>query len=111
MHDNRLFGFAPVLLSGVCAGSMDSRNGNAIVTPAPLRNVRRERCFLVMNMAGLLTISLAFEMERFARCPGRARKSDNLLLRHPASRNEPPAYRNIEPRGQERTSSVFVSQR
>src|SRR5437867_6282848 len=50
MHVSRLFGFAAVLLSGVCAGTMDSRNGNAIVTPAPRRNVRRERCFLVMNI-------------------------------------------------------------
>ena len=34
---------------GVAAGTMDSRKGNAIVTPAPVRNVRRERCFFVMN--------------------------------------------------------------
>jgi len=33
-------GFAAVLLSAVCAGSMESSNGNAKVTPTPRRNVR-----------------------------------------------------------------------
>ena len=32
-------------------GTMESRNGSASVAPAPCRNVRRERCFFVMNMA------------------------------------------------------------
>jgi len=31
------------------AGSIDSRKGNASVTPAPCRNVRRDSCFLVMK--------------------------------------------------------------
>src|SRR6267142_4321843 len=56
MHPSRLFGLAAVLLSGVCAGTIDSSSGNATVTPAPRRNVRRERCFLVMNMACYLTL-------------------------------------------------------
>src|SRR5439155_9463550 len=50
MHPSRLFGLAAVLFKGVCAGTIDSSSGNATVTPAPQRNVRRERCFLVMNM-------------------------------------------------------------
>src|SRR5579862_3816229 len=40
---------AAVCRSGVAAGTMDSRKGSAIVTPAPVRKVRRERCFFVMN--------------------------------------------------------------
>src|SRR5438876_11656161 len=54
MQVSRLFGFAAVLPSGVCAGTMDSRKGNAIVTPAPRRNVRRDRCFFVMNIVSTL---------------------------------------------------------
>src|SRR5258706_14847054 len=57
MHVSRLFGFAAVLLNGVCAGTIDSKNGNATVTPAPRRNVRRERCFFVINMVTLLELS------------------------------------------------------
>ena len=43
---------AAVFAKGVCAGIIDSRNGSASVTPAPRRNVRRERCFLVMKLMG-----------------------------------------------------------
>src|SRR5215510_14482947 len=50
MQVRRLFGVAAVLLRGVCAGTMDSRKGRAIVTPAPLRKVRLERCFLEMTV-------------------------------------------------------------
>src|SRR5215475_7831539 len=67
MHARRLLGAAAVLLSGVCAGTMDSKNGKATVTPAPLRKVRRERCFLVMN---IMTVSsgrlLHLHLERCA---------------------------------------------
>src|SRR5262245_21873937 len=45
-------GAASVLASGVCAGSMDSRNGRARVVPTPRRNVRRGMCFFVMNIIG-----------------------------------------------------------
>src|SRR5262245_8141560 len=45
----RFFGTAAVLPSGVCAGSIASRNGIASTTPAPRRNVRRGMYFLVMN--------------------------------------------------------------
>src|SRR6516164_6577637 len=51
---NRGFGAAAVFEIGVCAGTIESSNGNARVTPAPLRTVRRERCFLVMNISALL---------------------------------------------------------
>src|SRR5262245_44192641 len=50
MQPSRVLGMAAVFFRGVCAGTIDSRNGNATVTPAPRKNVRRERCFLVMNI-------------------------------------------------------------
>src|SRR5262245_16384841 len=40
-----------VAACAVMAGIIDSRNGNASVAPAPCKNVRRERCFLVINIA------------------------------------------------------------
>ena len=43
-------GAAAVWRRGVCAGSIDSRNGKAKVVPTPRRNVRRGICFLVMNI-------------------------------------------------------------
>src|SRR5690606_14239306 len=42
---------AAVFASAVCAGIIASSNGSAIAAPAPCRTVRRERCFLVRNMA------------------------------------------------------------
>jgi hypothetical protein len=50
MHPNRLRGLAAVPASAVAAGTIDSSRGSASVTPVPLRKVRRERCFLVMNI-------------------------------------------------------------
>ena len=42
MPVKRVLGFAAaVLASGVCAGIIESSNGNANVTPAPRRNARR----------------------------------------------------------------------
>src|ERR1700722_20085628 len=46
----RVFGLAAVLLRGVCAGTMESKNGKARAAPAPRRNVRRAMCFLVINI-------------------------------------------------------------
>src|ERR1700733_12689830 len=46
----RVRGVAAVLRSGVCAGTMESSNGSATVAPKPRRTVRREMCFLVMNI-------------------------------------------------------------
>src|SRR6185369_2460290 len=43
-------GSAATFEEGVCAGIMESSSGSASVTPAPRSKVRRERCFLVMNM-------------------------------------------------------------
>src|SRR5215510_7805467 len=40
-----------VAACAVMAGIIDSRNGNASVAPAPCKNVRRERWFLVINIA------------------------------------------------------------
>src|SRR5262245_36718699 len=50
MKPNFPRGFAAVLDNGVCAGTIASRNGRANVTPAPCMKVRRDRCFLVMNI-------------------------------------------------------------
>src|ERR1700722_9864186 len=44
-------GLAAALLSAVCAGSIESNKGSAMVTPIPRRNVRRGRCFFVRNIA------------------------------------------------------------
>src|SRR3989442_5916142 len=49
MAPKRVLAFAAVCRNGVAAGTIDSRKGKAIVTPAPVRNVRRDRCFFVMN--------------------------------------------------------------
>src|SRR5213593_1547333 len=61
MPTNRLTeeGPAAVCRNGVCAGSMDSRNGNATVTPQPRRNVLRGMCFLVKNIYLFSEIGLA----------------------------------------------------
>src|SRR5262245_59493917 len=40
-----------VAACAVMAGIIDSRNGNASVAPVPCKNVRRDRCFLVINIA------------------------------------------------------------
>src|SRR6185436_17642801 len=57
MHPRRLLGLAAVPARAVAAGTIDSSRGNASVTPVPLRNVRRERCFLLMNTCLLLAAS------------------------------------------------------
>ena len=43
--------FAAVFASSVRAGTIASSRGSASVAPTPRRNVRRGRCFLVMNMS------------------------------------------------------------
>jgi len=43
------------LAKGVCAGTIESSNGNAKDAPTPRRMVLRERCFLVMNMLFLFS--------------------------------------------------------
>src|SRR5436309_14616333 len=55
---NRGFGFAAVCASAVAAGTIASRSGNASVAPAPRRIVRREMCFLDMNMVVSSNVSL-----------------------------------------------------
>src|SRR5262249_12373988 len=47
----RVFGEAAVFASAVAAGTMASRKGRPSATPLPRRNVRRERYFLVRNVA------------------------------------------------------------
>src|SRR6186713_1629195 len=72
MKLSRVFAAAPA--EGFCAGSMDSRNGSAKVTPLPRRNVLRERCFFVMKFmmrspltgSGSLGAVLHSHLKRFA---------------------------------------------
>ena len=42
------------------AGTIDSSSGSASVTPVPRRNVRRERCFFVMNVTARVPPSYRF---------------------------------------------------
>src|SRR5579864_2477601 len=51
----RVFGLAAVLRNRVCAGIMESSSGKAKATPAPRKTVRRDMCFLVMNISLLLS--------------------------------------------------------
>src|SRR2546426_5431127 len=57
MAPNRVRGAAAVCVRGVAAGTIDSRKGKAMVTPAPRRNVRRLSAFFVMNMISVLLFS------------------------------------------------------
>src|SRR6185295_14292534 len=50
MAPSRVRAFAAVCASGVPAGTIDSRNGSAMVTPTPRRNVRCDRCIFEMNI-------------------------------------------------------------
>src|SRR5262245_48494495 len=51
--------FAAVRACAVSAGTIASRKGSATVAPnVPTRNVRRDKCFLVMNMATPVSVSL-----------------------------------------------------
>src|SRR5262245_66223616 len=50
MAPSRVRGFATVCPKAVAAGIIDSSSGSAIVTPTPWRNVRRDRCVLVMKL-------------------------------------------------------------
>ena len=49
MQLNRLLAAAAVFRIGVCAATIESSSGSAIVAPTPRRNVRRGRCFFVMK--------------------------------------------------------------
>src|ERR1700735_3119043 len=56
MPQNLVFETAAVFASGVWAGTMESSKGRASVTPIPRKNVRRGKCFLVMNIVSRLSI-------------------------------------------------------
>src|SRR5262245_14339875 len=58
MKASRVLGTAPASLDGVCAGSIDSNSGKASVTPVPRKNVRRERCFLLMKFISSSSLSI-----------------------------------------------------
>src|SRR5215467_6156772 len=49
-NPSREVGLAAVFASSVRAGTIASSRGSASAAPAPFRNVRRGRCFLVMNI-------------------------------------------------------------
>src|SRR5258708_22194058 len=54
MQTRRTFLPSAVFAHAVPAGTIASRNGSAIVTPIPLRTVRRDRAFFVRYMSKLL---------------------------------------------------------
>ena len=62
MPTKRFTGAAAVTRSGVSAGTIDSSNGKANVTPAPRRNVRRGMCFFVINIVSILLIVLILHL-------------------------------------------------
>src|SRR5262249_5560425 len=53
MNPRRGLGDAAVCASAVHAGTIASSRGRPMATPAPRRNVRRDRCFFVMNIRQL----------------------------------------------------------
>ena len=61
-----IFGAAAAPASGVCAPTIESSSGSATVAPTPCRNVRRDRCFFVMNISLLLGRGLGLHLERRA---------------------------------------------
>src|SRR5688572_27394090 len=56
MQLRRGAGLAAVWASAVEAGIIASSKGSAIMPPTPLSMVRRDRCFLVMNIGCLLNL-------------------------------------------------------
>ena len=52
-NPSRRTGCAAVFASGVAAGTIASRSGNAIVAPIPHRKVRRGMNFFVMKLTVL----------------------------------------------------------
>src|ERR1700733_7027961 len=55
---NRGFGVAAVCACAVEAGIIASSSGSASVTPVPFKTVRREMCFLVINIAAVFSYVL-----------------------------------------------------
>src|SRR5579862_8022135 len=95
MPQKRFLGIPAVLASGVCAGTMESSRGSANVTPTPRKNVRRGRCFFVMN-AVMVCLSLihcsvrghdrrrnALRRFFYAHLKGRAVHDTENQIRHP----------------------------
>src|SRR5437667_2669817 len=73
-------GRAAVCARAVHAGIIASSKGRPTAMPAPRRNVRRERCFLVMNMSSKSPFTLSGRAEQ--RIPlleqeGRLRHQEN----------------------------------
>src|SRR6516162_9340392 len=58
MKPARRVGLTGVCAQAVCAGTIASSSGSATAAPAPRRNVRRRRCFLVRYKADLLLLSV-----------------------------------------------------
>src|SRR4026207_2385227 len=54
----RGFGAAAGCARAVIDGIMASSSGRPTTTPAPRKNVRRERCFFVMNITTLLPFTI-----------------------------------------------------
>src|SRR5262249_1553760 len=125
MAPNRVLAPAAACLNGVAAGTIDSRKGRAIVTPAPCKNVRRDRCFFVMNAIWApygdtlrksqnskvsFSLSLSFETHRSERLRVRAKKTCNRFLPPAARFCEWQANRNIALCDREHMSSASALQ-
>src|ERR1700730_4973104 len=54
---NRGFGLPAVCANAVAAGTIASSSGSASAAPAPRRTVRREMCFLVINIVELSPVN------------------------------------------------------
>src|SRR5262245_22173313 len=102
MAPNRVLAAADCRI-GVAAGTMDSRNGKAIVTPAPWRKVRRERCFLVMNAIVQLLFGIFLHLHLLLK---------RIALNNPKrERREPVVIRGCPPDDGANTWHVIVFQR
>ena len=83
-RSRRVRGFAAVWPSSVAAGIIDSSSGNASVTPAPCRKVRRDKCVLVMKDIVILYFFTRFWNESLSMMP--MTSEENRLLFVPARR-------------------------
>src|SRR3954469_25082828 len=107
----RVRGLAAVCANGVAAGIIDSSRGSDTTTPAPLRNVRRERCFFVINDIGGLLISTIASLwsgtEHFLQFQEPMKKNGHHSLMHPGQSIVRSACRCNPLPGQARKSAFF----
>src|SRR5580658_2180786 len=85
---------AAVSAHAVPAGIMASSSGSAMTAPAPLRTVRRDRCFLVRNMAWSPVLGRSTQVGRLCRHRRRRRSGGCALAESVALHN--PQYDRFE---------------